>query len=145
MQDYLPHATCYLWDARLILWSVVADGLIAAAYFTIPVGLFIGAGVRRARGLYALPWYLFAAFVAACGVTHVAGIVVLWWPLYWLKVAVNLATAAISWVAAVLTFPTGRYLARFYAADQSEQASRTRIQRIADLQDQLGAGDEPDD
>jgi len=36
-----PHGICLLWRPELIWLHVVSDGLIAAAYFSIPVALSV--------------------------------------------------------------------------------------------------------
>ena len=39
--DFLPHGTCYLWNPAVLWLNVISDGLIALAYYTIPVLLFV--------------------------------------------------------------------------------------------------------
>ena len=75
--SYAPHGYCLLWQPELIWTHVVADSLIALAYFSIPIALI--AVVRRRQDI-AFGWifWLFALFITACGATHVMAIWTLW-------------------------------------------------------------------
>ena len=88
----LPHAVC-LTGSLGLLWSmVIADALIAAAYFSIPLTL-----VRylRKRGPQPGNWVagLFSAFIFACGLTHVLDIWTVWQPYYGALVLAKAGTA----------------------------------------------------
>jgi PAS domain S-box-containing protein len=98
-----PHGFCLLWQPGLIWTYAVADGLIGAAYFTIPLALAILA--RRRRDLVFRPvLWLFAAFILLCGTTHLLDVVTLWLPAYNVQAAFKALTAAVSVVAAVATW-----------------------------------------
>ena len=102
-QAYMPHGMCLLWQPGLLTLHVVSDAAIAIAYFAIPISLAVF--VRKRKDLerrhigLAL---LFAIFITACGLTHVASIVVLWIPLYGAEGLLKAATAAASVVTAVM-------------------------------------------
>lgn len=101
---FTPHGFCLLWEPGLIWLHGVSDGLIALAYFSIP--LAIAAFLRRRPDVeYRWVGWLFAVFILACGATHVLAIVTLWQPFYWLEGGVKLATAVISVATAVLLWP----------------------------------------
>jgi len=94
---FIPHGVCLLWRPDLVALHVVSDAVIAASYFAIPIAIFVFARKRfdlepehRRMAL------LFVAFITACGLTHVAGIVTLWWPLYGLQGLIKGLTAVIS-------------------------------------------------
>jgi PAS domain S-box-containing protein len=91
----LPHGVCFLWDPSLLWLHVVSDSLIALAYFLIPVAL-----VRILRKRSDIPFngvfFCFAAFVVACGLTHVMEVVTLWHPVYWVSGILKAVTAAVS-------------------------------------------------
>jgi hypothetical protein len=76
--DFMPHGMCLLWRPSLMALHIVSDGMIAIAYFAIPVAIAVF--VRRRRDLSlshkALALF-FAVFITACGLTHVMSIVVL--------------------------------------------------------------------
>lgn len=100
----LPHGAC-LAAAPCLLWlMVLADAVIAAAYFSIPLAIvrFIQLRGPSQRGRTDwLPW-LFSAFIFACGTTHVLDIWTVWQPDYGLATLSKGVSAVISLVTAVL-------------------------------------------
>ncbi len=97
---FMPHGMCLLWRTDIVALHVLADGLIALAYFSIPVAL--AAFVRRRpmlrhRGVV----LMFAAFILMCGATHLVAIWTLWHADYALQGLVKAATAVISIATAV--------------------------------------------
>src|SRR6478736_7700613 len=97
---FMPHGQCYLWDPDLLRLHAISDGLIALAYFSIPLTLLYF--VRKRRDLpYPALFLLFGAFIVACGSTHVLEVVTIWHPYYWLTGSVKAVTAVISLVTAV--------------------------------------------
>jgi PAS domain S-box-containing protein len=102
--DFTPHGFCLAWDPGLIWLQAGSDLLIAAAYYSIPAALLIF--LRRRRDLAFRPLFgLFAAFILACGTTHVLAVVTLWQPLYWLDGAIKAVTAALSVATAIVMWP----------------------------------------
>ncbi len=98
---FLPHGHCFMWEPSLLWLHGLSDGIIALAYFAISgalVYLVRHGQSRRSRSIYAL----FAAFIAACGTTHLIDIWTLWHPDYWLAGGVKGATAALSIVTAIV-------------------------------------------
>src|SRR5512140_63900 len=102
--DYLPHGYCISWSKPLLLTYVFSDLLIFLAYFSMPVALGYFAQRRRDFPYRWLLW-LFAAFIMACGLTHLMGFVVLWWPLYRLDALIKAVTAVISVFTAIMLWP----------------------------------------
>ena len=99
-----PHGFCLLWEPGLIWLHAVSDTLIMMAYYSIPLALIHF--VRRRRDV-AFSWifWLFAAFILACGTTHLMSIVTLWEPLYWLDGAIKAITAILSVSTAIVLWP----------------------------------------
>jgi len=90
---FMPHGNCYLWQPGLVGLHVVADSLIALAYYSIPLTLIYY--VRKGRDVaYPAIILMFAAFIIACGSTHVMDVITIWKPAYWLSGAVKAATEA---------------------------------------------------
>jgi PAS domain S-box-containing protein len=95
-----PHGFCLLWEPGLIWTSALADLAVGAAYFTIPVVLV--AFVRRRRDVAFQPlFWLFAAFILLCGVTHWLDLVTLWVPAYGAQAVAKAATAIVSMATVV--------------------------------------------
>jgi PAS domain S-box-containing protein len=98
---FMPHGYCYLWNTRLVWLHVVSGGLIALAYFAIPVVLL--RFVRKRRDLpFRWMFILFGVFIVACGFTHMMEIWNLWHADYWLAGAVKVITAGASVATAIL-------------------------------------------
>jgi hypothetical protein len=83
MNTYMPHGMCFNWDPTMLSYHVLSDGATFLAYTAIAISLFL---VRRVvANAEVIPrWALgaFAVFIAACGLTHLFSIIVLWWPIY---------------------------------------------------------------
>jgi two-component sensor histidine kinase len=96
---------CLLWQPGLVGLHVVSDGAIALAYFAIPISLAVFLRKRKdlERQHQALA-ALFGLFITACGLTHVASIVVLWIPLYGVE-GVLKAITAIASVSTAIVLP----------------------------------------
>jgi len=94
---------CLLWQPGLVALHVVSDAAIALAYFAIPITLAVFVRKRRdlERQHQALAVF-FGVFITACGLTHVASIVVLWIPLYGAEGVLKAITALASVGTAVL-------------------------------------------
>ena len=102
--SYAPHGYCLLWQPELIWTHVVADSLIALAYFSIPIALI--AVVRRRQDI-AFGWifWLFALFITACGATHVMAIWTLWNGNYGIEAILKVVTAIASVATAIVLWP----------------------------------------
>ncbi|MET0308434.1 MAG: response regulator [Sphingomonas sp.] len=102
--SYAPHGYCLLWQPGLIWTHVIADAVIALAYFSIPVALITL--IRKRRDLdFGWVFWCFAVFILACGGTHLMAIWTLWQPVYGLEAAVKVVTAVASIVTAIVLWP----------------------------------------
>ena len=75
--------TCSGWTKGLVIVHVIADMIIWIAYTVIPIIL-----VFLARNRKDIPFnfffFLFAAFIIGCGLTHLMGAIVPFYPYYYL-------------------------------------------------------------
>jgi len=101
---FIPHGHCYLWTPELLWTLVIAEAVIALAYFSIPFALLLF--VRRRKDLH-FNWifYLFSLFIFSCGVTHLLGIWTIWFPDYWVDALAKIVTAVVSLIAAIMLWP----------------------------------------
>jgi two-component system cell cycle sensor histidine kinase/response regulator CckA len=144
-QGFEPHGHCFLWTPALLWLYVVSDGLIALAYYSIPVGLVYF--VRRRRDLAFKPVFvMFGAFIVACGTTHLLGVWTLRHPDYWLDASVkaltavfSLGTAAVMWrvIPQALALPSPTRLEAANSDLQREIAERRRAEQA--LEERTGA------
>ena len=104
LQALPPHGYCLLWYPQLVWTHVIADALIALAYFSIPLALI--RFVRRRKDVaFGFVFWLFAAFITLCGATHVMAIWTLWNGDYGLEGLLKAVTAIVSVVTAIMLWP----------------------------------------
>jgi len=92
---FIPHGHCYLWQTNLVGLHILSDGLIALAYYSIPIMLIYFVRQRQDTPFQKV-FFLFGAFIIACGTTHLMEIWTLWFPTYWLSGGLKAITALIS-------------------------------------------------
>jgi PAS domain S-box-containing protein len=102
--DFMGHGYCYLWKPDIIWLHAVSDGLIALAYYVIPVTLVYF--VRKRRDLpFHWMFFMFGMFIFGCGTTHAMEIWTLWHGTYRLAGVIKALTAAASMATAVALVP----------------------------------------
>lgn len=102
--DFMPHGYCISWDVPLLTLHVLSDFFIALAYFSIPIGIIYFVS-KKDDVTFKPVYYLFAAFITACGITHIMGIITLWLPVYYLAGVFKLLTAIVSVATAIYLIP----------------------------------------
>ncbi|XBQ15092.1 MAG: sensor histidine kinase [Oceanicaulis sp.] len=128
--EYMPHGMCLLWQPWLVLLWAGSDALIFLSYTAIPIALLLVLRQRKDvphSGLVAL----FASFILLCGLTHLMGIVTLWWPIYPFVGALKLATGLVSLATAVVLFRLIPTLVRLPSPAAMEFANRQLREEIA--------------
>ena len=103
--NYLPHGSSFFAHPALLWTNVAADVLLAASYFAIFAALlWVCRQLRRAPEVKPHLWVLgsFAAFILACGFTHMIEVVTIWWPVYRLSAASKTLCATVSILASFL-------------------------------------------
>ncbi|MFP5274929.1 response regulator [Coleofasciculus sp.] len=101
---YIPHGHCYLWQTNLVSLHVISDALIALAYFSIPITLLYFVNQRQDIP-FPKVFFLFGAFIIACGMTHLMGVWTLWFPHYWISGLIKAFTALVSCYTALVLIP----------------------------------------
>ena len=101
--QYMPHGMCLLWQPWLVLLWAGSDALIFLSYMAIPFALLTVLRKRNDIPFSGLV-FLFAGFILLCGITHLLGIVTLWYPIYPWVGLVKLATGLVSAATAVVLF-----------------------------------------
>ncbi|KHS42015.1 ATP-binding protein [Novosphingobium subterraneum] len=128
-----PHGFCLLWDPGLVWTHVIADALIAMAYYSIPVVLWL---FLRRRPDLEFGWVLglFALFILACGTTHLISILVLWVPAYGIEALVKVITAGASIVTAIVLWPLLPKLVAVPSPSQLQSALDRLHEEVAERQ-----------
>lgn len=126
--NFIPHGICLAWQPDILALHVFSDVVIGLSYYSIPVALLYFV-LRRRDVAYGWVFVLFAAFILACGTTHLFSVWTLWLPDYGvegiikaLTALVSLLTAIALWVLMpkVLTLPSPRQLEEANHALQQE-------------------------
>lgn len=98
--DFPARWGCGRWTATLGWLHISSDGVTFLSYLSISCMLLYFASQRRDMTIPNTFW-LFAAFIAACGATHLIDAVIFWWPAYRLSGLAKAVTAVVSLVTAV--------------------------------------------
>jgi len=133
---FIPHGHCYLWKPGLVGLHILSDGLIAVAYFLIPLTLIY---IVNKRKDVPFDWVfmLFGSFIICCGITHLMEIWTLWHPNYWfsgflkgITALISLCTAAVlvELIPKILAIPSPDQLAAANLALQNEIGDRQQAQ-----------------
>ena len=120
---------CGMWSDELGWLHILSDLGVWAAYVAIPcvLGYFV---LRKKDVPFRLIFWLFGAFILACGATHLMEAIIFWWPAYRLAGVLKLFTAIVSWGTVVALVPiTPRALSmRSPEALEREIAERKRAE-----------------
>src|SRR5258708_35941765 len=138
--QFMPHGYCYLWNSNLIRLTVITDSLVAVAYYSIPVALFLLATKKKETIPVRPIFMLFGFFILFCGGGHALDIVSIWRPMYWLKGWWNAGTAATSlWTAIVLIPRVAEFVKLPATAELLQQQTASLQKQQWRLQDDLRA------
>ncbi|HKY92506.1 MAG TPA: ATP-binding protein [Nevskiaceae bacterium] len=129
-EGLLPHGFCYLRKPDLIWLHVISDGVIAAAYFMIPLVLVYFLGRIRTRISFDWAIGLFAAFIVLCGTGHILDIVTVWVPAYYLQGGVRALTAAVSIATALMIIPLVPKLLSMKTPQELEEANQKLLAEV---------------
>jgi PAS domain S-box-containing protein len=93
-----------MWDPGIVWLHVISDSLITLSYYCIPVALIY---IARKRG--DLPFnrvfWMFGAFILACGTSHLMEVWDVWHASYLLAGVIKAGTAGVSVVTTVMLVP----------------------------------------
>ncbi|HVX50786.1 MAG TPA: PAS domain S-box protein [Chitinophagaceae bacterium] len=95
--DWPPRWHCGKWSDFHGWLYIISDLLIWAAYFAIPVIIIRFITYKKHQHFLKL-YFLFAAFILACGATHFLDAVTFWFPVYRLSALMRAVTAVVSWL-----------------------------------------------
>jgi two-component system chemotaxis sensor kinase CheA len=131
--DFPARWKCGVWSAELGWTHILSDLAIFGAYAAIPVSLIYF--VRRRQDVPFLPvFWLFAAFIFACGFGHLIEATIFWHPWYRFSGAVKLFTAVVSWLtvaALIKILPQALTLPGLFKLNrqlEAEVAERKRVE-----------------
>jgi len=126
---YTAHGYCLSWDPWLIGTHAISDFVIFASYTAIPIAILIFLSRRQGLQLKMLGRF-FAAFIFWCGLTHLVGMLTLWFPIYDIQAVVKVITAAISLLTAVVIF---RLIPKALAIPSPQELQRANDRLMAEV------------
>jgi PAS domain S-box-containing protein len=95
--DWPPRWHCGKWTEFHGWFYIISDLLIWSAYFAIPL-VILKYITRRVDSKFVRAYFLFAAFILACGSTHLLDAITFWFPAYRLNALVRFITGVVSWI-----------------------------------------------
>ena len=129
--NFMPHGMCYLWNPKILLMNVVSDGLIAIAYFCIPVALYY-----FFRNRIDFPFrnviLMFSVFIFTCGLSHLMGIWTVWNGAYGVQGLVKAATALASVATAMMLIPLIPQMLALRSPKELEDANMALTQEVSE-------------
>jgi protein-histidine pros-kinase len=102
--DFPARWWCGQWSPLHGWTHIVADLAVFGAYFAIPCVLLYFIRKRPDTPFPRIFW-LFGAFILACGTGHLIEATIFWHPWYRLSAVVKVATAAVSWATVAALIP----------------------------------------
>ena len=130
----MPHGYCLVWNSALLWLHVLSDVLIALSYYSIPLILLYY--IRKHKDFpFNKLLLMFAAFILACGTTHLLSIITIWMPLYWLEGLLKLLTGLLSLMTAIaMGFIVPKVLAEL---GRNQRLEKELLAQASQIQQQL--------
>lgn len=130
--DFPPRWYCGTWTAGHGWLHICSDAAIFLAYMAIPCALIYF--VRKRKDIpFPFLFYLFGAFIIACGLTHLMEAVIFWWPAYRFAGLLKLATALISMTTVCALAPHIPKLLQLKGPTELETVIRDRTDELRRL------------
>ena len=121
-----PRWHCGKWTEFHGWFYIISDLLIWSAYFAIPLIIVNYISKRKELRFHKI-YFLFAAFILACGITHLLDAIIFWHPLYRLSALVRFATGLLSWFTVFYLY---KMLPAAFSLKSSSQLEAEVKQRI---------------
>ncbi len=129
--QFMPHGYCFLWRPELVWLHVIADLVIALAYFSIPLTIYLIIRKRKDELPFKWVFWMFATFIMLCGLTHIIELISIWKPLYYVEGLIKILTAAASLATAIVMFPLiPVLLARFKELEKMMEMEKENEQEL---------------
>ncbi|HTR29564.1 MAG TPA: ATP-binding protein [Puia sp.] len=127
--DWPPRWHCGRWTDFHGWLYIISDLLIWSAYFAIPA-VIIRYLSRKQDIRFVRIYFLFAAFILACGATHFLDAIAFWIPAYRFNAFVLLITGILSWVT---VFQLIKILPHAFSLKSGTELEKLVAERTAEL------------
>ena len=128
-EGFPPRWFCGAWTPFHGWLYILANLGIWSAYFTIPLALVYIVRKRTDLPFVKLFW-LFAAFILTCGITHFLDALMFWWPAYRLTGLMETITAIVSWATVFAILPVIPQVLLLKSPTQLEQDIQERTEAL---------------
>jgi PAS domain S-box-containing protein len=128
-----PRWDCGDWTRGHGWLHILSDLTIWSAYFAIPC-ILVYFVLRRRDVPFPTIFWLFGAFILACGTTHLMEAIIFWQPVYRLAGVIKLLTAVVSWATVAALVPTIPKALALRTPDELEREVAARKQAEHALQ-----------
>ncbi len=128
----LPRGVVLGWRSDWLTLHALSDALIVISFFAIPLGIVYY--LRSRRGLlheYRMVAWLFGGFILVCGLTHLLGVVSIWYPIHGAEGLAKALTAVLAGAAVGLIWPYLPVLVRMPSSRQLADVNE-RLRREAE-------------
>jgi signal transduction histidine kinase len=136
--DFPPRWHCGHWSAFDGWFYIISDLSIWAAYYAIPI-IILRYISKKQKQRFSKLYFLFAAFILACGSTHLLDVVMFWYPAYRFSALIRCATGVVSWVTVFYLIKLLPAALSLKTAEQLSQEveQRERVEEQLKLNNQL--------
>lgn len=128
--DFPDRWHCGVWTSGHGWLHILSDFATFGAYMTIP---FVILFFLRKRPNVPFPrlFYLFAAFIFACGTVHLIEATIFWWPIYRVSAVFKFTTAIVSWATVIGIVASAPRALRMRSPEELEKEiqERKKIER----------------
>ncbi len=124
-----PRWHCGKWSEFHGWLYILSDIAIWAAYFTIPF-LLIHFILRKKDIPFPKVFWLFGAFILACGMTHLVDAIIFWVPIYNFSAFLRFLTAIVSWGTIIMLY---RVLPDAFSLKTPAELERLVTERTTEL------------
>lgn len=133
-----PRWECGSWTEAHGWLHILSDLGIWSAYFAIPC-ILVYFVLRRRDVPFPSIFWLFGAFILACGTTHLMEVIIFWHPLYRLAGVIKFLTALVSWATVAALVPMMPKALAMRSPDELEREITKRTDELAQVNAALQA------
>ena len=130
--DFPRRWDCGSWTPGLGWLHILSDLGVWSAYLAIPCILVYFVLRKKDMPFRAIFW-LFGAFILACGTTHLMEAIIFWWPAYRLAGLIKLFTAIVSWATVIALVPLVPRALAMRSPEELEQEIAERMRAEEEL------------
>ncbi len=139
--DFPPRWHCGTWSSGHGWLHILSDTAVFGAYTAIPVVLAFFV-IRKRDIPFPKIFWLFAAFIFACGFGHLIEAIIFWQPVYRFAGVVKLTTAVVSWATVIALVPVVPQVLHFPGLAKLNEELRSEVEERRRVEDALRESEE---